>query len=574
MAARQMISHPLVVRSVRVKRVQDVSARLRRITLAGDQLGAFSRDGLDLTAFTAPGFDDHIKLIFNPDGPIDEVLPVQLAHGIEWTPAPQRVSRDYTPRRIDLEAGELDLEFVMHGDGPAARWARTATPGTELWFVGPKASTVLPDDIDWLLLAGDETALPAIARFLDERPVERPAQLVLAGPADSRIPLPVREGDTVRWVTEPEQLPDAVRELEWWPGEVYAWAAGESRALLPLRRHLRHERDVPRTHIDVTGYWHRTEAEGEPEPVGPASPLAWFATRAGLQLGLLQELAAGPRATDDLAVRAEVPPTALVPLLQVLAEADVVGSDDGGWRIGPVGAQLLDDDHLVDELVGHEADQLLSLAGLAGALQAGATPWQAARGKSLWQEANEDPERFAELIEHAGQLRYLTTGITALELWADLAPGSRVGLSGAAAGIVGEALPDGPAITVVAGEQVIPVQQESLDRPQPQWQWQPNWTDCDVAVIAYGLCHRTDAEAEELLRELGQVSGRVVVIESTDHDALSPDGAEDALLGLATIGVPPRTVADVTERATQAGWRLVDSRALGWGVSLAEFGRS
>ncbi|MEB4616466.1 siderophore-interacting protein, partial [Leucobacter sp. M11] len=98
----------------------------------------------------------------------------------------------------------------------------------DLHLAGPKSTVVLPDEIDWVLLAGDETALPAIARFLEERPVPAPVRVVIElGDPAARQELSLRDGDTIEWVVtapgEASRLADAVRALDWWPGGPYAW---------------------------------------------------------------------------------------------------------------------------------------------------------------------------------------------------------------------------------------------------------------------------------------------------------------------------------------------------------------
>ena len=101
-----------------MRAVTDVTARMRRITVSGEQLGAFDTHA----SWVAPGFDDHVKLIFASDGDVASALPVQLEHGIEWGPSETRQARDYTPRAVrETAAGlEVDLDFVRHGHGPAA----------------------------------------------------------------------------------------------------------------------------------------------------------------------------------------------------------------------------------------------------------------------------------------------------------------------------------------------------------------------------------------------------------------------------------------------------------------------
>ncbi|NEE47977.1 siderophore-interacting protein, partial [Streptomyces sp. SID8455] len=100
-AQRACTTHPLVLRRVTVRRVHQVTPRMRRVVLGGEDLAAFTRDGIGRPAFAAPGFDDHIKLILAADGDVHAALPAQLPHGIEWTPAEHRLTRDYTPRRVD-----------------------------------------------------------------------------------------------------------------------------------------------------------------------------------------------------------------------------------------------------------------------------------------------------------------------------------------------------------------------------------------------------------------------------------------------------------------------------------------
>lgn len=86
--------------------------------------------------------------------------------------------QDYTPRRFDAQ--ELGIEFALHGDGPAANWARQAQPGQTLTVAGSRGSFIVPTGFDWHLLVGDDSALPAIARRLEELPEGKPVTVVLA----------------------------------------------------------------------------------------------------------------------------------------------------------------------------------------------------------------------------------------------------------------------------------------------------------------------------------------------------------------------------------------------------------
>ncbi|TFF16638.1 siderophore-interacting protein [Cellulosimicrobium funkei] len=614
MAQHRLRTHPLVLRRVEVARVVDVTPRMRRVTLVGPELGAFERDGLPMPAFDAPGFDDHVKLVLASDGDVASALPVQRAHGIDWPPAPNRQGRDYTPRRWDPVAGELDLDLVLHGDGPAAAWAGAARPGDALWFVGPKASTVWPDDVDWALLAGDETALPAIGRFLDERPVDVPVQVVVTvGDASAHQDLALRDGDTVRWVVAPEgdrvALGEAVRAITWWPGRVYAWAASESRALLPVRRHLTRERGVPRTHVDVTGYWHAQPAPsgarpgdtagstvgdtagGVPgstasdvpsstatgtvpatQPAGVPSPVPWFATRAALQLGLLDALGDGPRDVAVLAEAARVAPAAVRVLVDVLAASGVVTADGDKVALADAGEDLLDDEHAREEYEGLEADAVLALAALAPALREDAPAWARSRGRTLRAEVEADADLAAEVVEGADVLPYVLTGLPTWPVWSGV---RSVAVGGPGALVVADLLADVPGdrtTTLVEDPVPLAVLREQAGTGSPH-ATSGSWPGADLAVCALGTGHRTDDEVVALLAAMGAAARRAVLVEDLTPDGLSPHAHEHALLSLATTGSGPRTPDDVARLAARAGWRVVGHDALGWGVARVELAR-
>ncbi|MFF0695896.1 siderophore-interacting protein [Streptomyces tendae] len=584
-ARRAFTTHPLVLRRVTVRRVIDVTPRMRRVVLGGEQLGAFARDGMDHPAFAAPGFDDHVKLILASDGDVRAALPAQLPHGIEWTPAENRLTRDYTPRRVDPAAGEVDLDFVTHGDGPAAAWARAARVGDELWFVGPKSSLRLPERPDWILLAGDETALPAIGRFLDERPVDAPAHVLVTVADDAaRQKLALREGDTVRWVlAEPGDaaaLEAAVRAVPLPAGEGYAWAAAESRALLPVRRYLGRECGMPKERLNITGYWHREEAAapaqapdaptgGEAAPV--PSPVPWLVTRAALRLGLVDAVADAPGvALDALAGRLGVPAPRIGVLLPLLAAHGVVVGGPDGLRLGPAGEELLDD-HAREEYAGHEAELLLSLAELAPALLGGGSPWQRASGATLHDTVVRDAERYGELVEECEQLAFLLNGLTADPLWAGV---ETCLLTGPGSAAVVAALDDSgrrPRLRIAEDEVPAAALRAYVAAPE-----RIDWTGgpADVAVAAKALAHRTDDEAAALLTRLAAWAPTAVLVEASRPDGLSPHAAEAALHAYAATGSPLRDSPALAALAHRTGWHVDHVIALGWGTEATVLRRS
>jgi NADPH-dependent ferric siderophore reductase len=108
------------------------------------------------------------------------------------------------------------------------------------------------------VLAGDETALPAIARLLDAWPGTIGADVVIEVASPPAVQdLPSHAGVTVQWVHGADAWVQAVRDLPWPDVPTFCWVAGESGAVRQVRRHLADDRHVPRDCLDATGYWRR-----------------------------------------------------------------------------------------------------------------------------------------------------------------------------------------------------------------------------------------------------------------------------------------------------------------------------
>ena len=175
--------------------------------------------------------------------------------------------RSYTSRRQDPAAGELDVDFVLHGDGPAATWAAAAAPGALLGVAS--AAPLGAEPAGWLLLAGDETALPGISRILAAAaPGTRGiALLEVAGPAEEQE-LTAPPGVELRWLhragTAPGEstlLVDAVAGLERPDGEdLFAWVGAESATVRAVRADLRGRWGLRRHQHHAIGYWRRGRA--------------------------------------------------------------------------------------------------------------------------------------------------------------------------------------------------------------------------------------------------------------------------------------------------------------------------
>lgn len=253
----QRVRHPLRMRLLQVVRTQLVSPQLLRVTLGG----------ADLADFVSASFDDHVKVFFPSPGADKPVLPEVGPNGPVFPEGqPRPPARDYTPRRYDAVAQELDLEFVLHGDGPASTWAAQAKPGQYLGVGGPRGSFVVPTGFDWHLLIGDETALPAIGRRLEELGGGTHAVVVLeVADANAEIALPSAADVDVHWLhrgdaPEGSLLEPALRKLALPRGEGYVWAAGESVAMRAVRQYLVTECGIDKTRIRASSYWKRGAA--------------------------------------------------------------------------------------------------------------------------------------------------------------------------------------------------------------------------------------------------------------------------------------------------------------------------
>ncbi|MET7617818.1 siderophore-interacting protein [Streptomyces sp. NPDC005408] len=260
----------LPVRFLRVVRTGRLTPHMVRITFGGP----------DLADFVLDGPDQQVKLYFPRPGRNAPLLPaVQEADGdvMRWYEAYSAIPegerpwmRSYTVRGHDPARATIDVDFVLHDDaGPATRWARSASPGDTLGMYGPSAyfsRPVVLGRTDWMLMAGDEAALPAIGTLLEALPrgARAVAYIEVAEASDEQAL--ATDGDvTVHWLhRDParaghgERLIEAVRSADFAPGSVCAWLGGEAGAVRALRRHLVDERGIGKREIDFAGYWRRS----------------------------------------------------------------------------------------------------------------------------------------------------------------------------------------------------------------------------------------------------------------------------------------------------------------------------
>ena len=170
------------------------------------------------------------------------------------------VIRTFTPLRITAGPDELDLEIVIHGGGVASAWADAAAPGMVAAVSGPGRGYVIDPDAPAFLLAGDETAIPAIGQLLESLPAATTVlvHVEIAAP-EGRLDLPDRPQVAVEWhgltpdATPGDALVEAVRNADLAPG-TRVWVAGEAAAVQRMRRHLFDERGLSRAYATVRGY--------------------------------------------------------------------------------------------------------------------------------------------------------------------------------------------------------------------------------------------------------------------------------------------------------------------------------
>lgn len=226
----QRIRHELRLRELTVASTENLSGRFIRIHFSGE----------DLNHFVSSSFDDHVKLFFY-DGN-------------------QEQRRDYTPRSFDTEGRRLTVDFALHEAGAATAWARQTRTGDTLRIGGPRGSMVIADDFDWHLLVGDASAMPAIARRVEELPANcRIAVITTVAAAD--YPIPAHPGLYSQHADNDAQLLTLLSQLTLPSGDGFAWAAGEAQLMKQVRNILQNEKQLSHEQIKVAAYWKQGSTE-------------------------------------------------------------------------------------------------------------------------------------------------------------------------------------------------------------------------------------------------------------------------------------------------------------------------
>ncbi|WP_157467040.1 siderophore-interacting protein [Frankia sp. QA3] len=217
--------------------------------------------GPALAGFVLPRPAHHIKIFLPVGGQLEPAVPAWGPDGRPVFPAgePRPVVRTYTPRRFDPDAGELDIEMLLHAGGPAGRWAAGTRPGDHLAIAGPGGGYEVPAGATHHLLAADETGLPALATILERLPAAVPVT-VLAEVRDAgrRRDLPVGAGTPVTWLHRGTRVAGALLAesvaAAALPAGTAAWVACEATAVRRIRRQLLGA-GLDRAHVSTRGYW-------------------------------------------------------------------------------------------------------------------------------------------------------------------------------------------------------------------------------------------------------------------------------------------------------------------------------
>lgn len=252
----QKVRHPIKIRMLEVLKTEWLTPYIKSITLTGE----------NLDDFISESFEDHVKLYFPPSGKIKPSLPQLNPNGSLDTSGMKdgTIVRDFTPRRFNTLKKEVEFQFFIHHDRPASTWAVQAQPGDFIGMSGPKKSLIIPTEFDWYLMLGDETAIPALGRFLDELSTERSVTVVIETdqPAPSSL-FKSAKNFHIQWVNKslnPTSLHDYIAQWSIPSGEGFVWGAGEYAIMRALYSELINTKKIDKSRMRISSYWEKGEA--------------------------------------------------------------------------------------------------------------------------------------------------------------------------------------------------------------------------------------------------------------------------------------------------------------------------
>jgi NADPH-dependent ferric siderophore reductase len=238
-------------RAVEVRAVQQLTPWMSRVTLGGPELDGF--------AVTEPAAS--VRLLLPPTPGAELVRPVWNGNEFLLPDGRRPVIRTLTPLDSDPTARTFAVEIVLHDDGRASQWAKSAEAGVVAAISGPGRGYAIDASADAFLVAGDETALPAISRLVPLLPESATVAVhVEVAHPDARLPLPDHPRATIAWhdasagASPGTALVEAVLAADV-DADTRVWVAGEAASMQRIRTQLFRERGLPRTNATIRGYW-------------------------------------------------------------------------------------------------------------------------------------------------------------------------------------------------------------------------------------------------------------------------------------------------------------------------------
>lgn len=251
-APRRKRPSPRIAKIVRVSRL---TPHMIRITFGGESL----------TGLVSKGPAEHVRIYLPNEQTGVLTLPVPGPDGLQFPEDLERPkSRAYTPRHWSPEINELDVDFVIHGEGPASAWAACAKVGDAAVISGQPSGAYLPEaTADWYVILGDEAALPAIATLLEALPstIEAFVYIEVFNEREEQE-LPSLATTHITWLHRGNEhdlpgllLVDAMRNVDIPQGDGRVWVSAEASIMRKIRKQLLEERDLDRSDIRTQGYW-------------------------------------------------------------------------------------------------------------------------------------------------------------------------------------------------------------------------------------------------------------------------------------------------------------------------------
>jgi NADPH-dependent ferric siderophore reductase len=246
---------PVFFRQITVVSSQRISPHMQRIRFRSDNLARYASGGIHIRLLIPPSEREAVWPSIGPDGLV------------VWPDGEDALTvRIYTIRSIDLEAGTLDVDFVLHPglDTPAASFAQAASPGQVLGMLGPGGGSV--PDCSNLLLLGDDTAIPAISRIIENLPATTTANVFLEVDTEADI-LPIAAPNvSVKWCFRNGRLAgtagllsEVLKDFDGaaLPDDLFVWAGCEFSDFREIRRIVRKDWCLPKDRQLIVAYWRR-----------------------------------------------------------------------------------------------------------------------------------------------------------------------------------------------------------------------------------------------------------------------------------------------------------------------------